>query len=254
MTQSASSPVHDIFHSYQWGWRDALRPRLALTSVVVACLATALMLVVFLVWHGPIVEGLASLARSGLSRLWAEPKDWAVEVLAGLMTLLSFGLGVFLLVQLALQFWLMPRIQKYCLLRHTALNDHRAETSLRHGVMDGVRTLFTWLVGGLVCLLIPVIGGVLMLALSSYLTVRSLANDSLDGLASDDEIRALIRESRFQMLGLGILVTLIVLIPVVGLLVPVLAGTSTCHLMMTRLTRLRAQPGNAGAEAGSPAR
>jgi hypothetical protein len=240
MPHLAPTPLRDILHSYQWGWRDALRPRLALTSVVVACLATVVMLIVFIVWHGPITQELASLAQAGLSHLMAEPKAWAVGALTWLMTLLTFGLGVFLLVQLALQFWLMPRIQKYCLLRHAALKDHRADTSLRHGVLDGVRTALTWVIGGLVCLLIPVVGSVLMLALSSYLTVRSLVNDALDGLATDEEVRALIRESRLPMLGLGILVALIALIPLVGLLVPVLAGTSTCHLMMTRLARLRA--------------
>lgn len=234
-------PLRDILLSYQWGWRDALRPRLALTSVVVACLATLVMLIVLLVWHGPITQKLASLVKAGLSHLMAAPSAWAVDALTWLMTLLTLALGVFLLVQLALQFWLMPRIQKYCLLRHAALKGHLGDTSLRHGVMDGVRTTLTWLIGGSVCLLIPVVGSVLMLALSSYLNVRSLVNDALDGVASDDEVRALIRGSRLPMLGLGALITLTVLIPMAGLLVPVLAGTSTCHLMMTRLARLRAQ-------------
>jgi len=231
--------LREVAHSYQLGFRDALQPRLALSSIVVGGLATLVMLLVFVSWHNPIGQWSGEVVNAGLTRVWHTPNELLVSALKWLMMATLFVLGFVLLMQLVLQFWLMQRIQKVCLRRHPALHGLSEDSGFRHGVMDGVRTFSTWALGGLLCLFIPVLGGVLLLVLSSYLAVRSLINDSLEGLASDVEVRTLIRESRPEMLGLGLLIALSALIPLVGFLVPVLTGASTCHLMMTRLARLR---------------
>lgn len=233
-----SDVLREVAQSYQRGLRDALRPRLAFSSLLVAVVAAALLLVVFILWHAPIRQWSGYWVAWGLAWLGTTPGSMWVAALTWLLIISFYLLGVMLLMQIMLELWLMPRIQSVCLRRHPALLERRHNASIRQGLLDGVRTFLTWAVGGLVCLLVPVIGGLLLLALSSYLAVRSLVNDSLDGLASDAQIRTLIRTSRPEMLVLGLLIALTAVVPLLGLLVPVLAGASTCHLMMGRLERL----------------
>lgn len=233
--------LHEVVRSYRLGLRDALRPRLAFASLLVAFIAAASLLLVFVIWFAPIRHWSGYWVEQGLLRLWTAPGEVWVSVLTWLLMIGAFGLGVMLLMQVMLELWLMQRIQSVCLPRHPVLAARRRDGSIRYGVLDSVRTFLTWAVGGVLCLLVPVIGGVLLLALSSYLAVRSLVNDSLQGIATDAEVRGLIGASRPQMLALGLLMALTAFIPLVGFLVPVLAGASTCHLMMGRLERLVAQ-------------
>lgn len=232
--------LKEVLRCFQLGLRDALRPQLALSSLAIGVLSTLLVMLVFMVWKAPLESVVAAVVEAGFAWMGFLPYAWLLSALVWLMMAVLFVLAVLLLMQLVLEFWLMPRVQKICLVRHPGLSGVQADTSFRHGVFDGVRILSTWLVGGLVCLLIPVVGAVLLLGLSSYLSVRSLANDALEGKATEGQMRDLIQNSRPQMLLLGTLLAVCALVPFAGFLVPVLAGTSTCHLMMTRLVRLQA--------------
>ncbi|TDM06520.1 MAG: hypothetical protein C4K60_18480 [Ideonella sp. MAG2] len=244
--------VNEVLHSFQLGLRDALRPQLALSSLVIGVLSAIMVAVGFAVGWEPLQLGIAALVQAGLVWVGLVPPLWLVSALRWLMTAMLFVLAVLLLMQLVLEFWLMPRVQKVCLLRHPQLQGVQAGTGFRHGVLDGARTLSTWLFGGLLCLLVPVVGSVLLLGLSCYLAVRSLVNDAVEGKATEAEVRHLIRHSRPQMLMLGALLAACALVPLAGLLLPALAGASTCHLMLARLERLRAAQATAPVGAALP--
>ena len=234
--------LKEAAHSYRLGLRDALRPRLAFSSILVALAAAVLALVVFIVWADPIQRWAAHWVGLGLAWVWPTLGGVWVSVLKWLQVVTWYVLSTLLLMQVMLELWLMDRIQSVCLNRHPALAGRQHEGSFGLGVLDAARTLAIGAAGTVVCLFIPLVGGLLLLALSSYLAVRSLVNDALQGLATDDEVRTLIRTSRPQMLALGLLLAMTALIPFAGFLVPVVAGASTCHLMMSRLQRLPGSP------------
>lgn len=237
---NSNLPVKEVLHCFQLGLRDALRPQLAFASLLVGVLAVVVVAVIFGVWHAPIQAGVAGVVQASLAWAGMAQHAWLVPILIWLMIAMLFVLSVLLLMQLVLELWLMPRVQRVCLQRHPDLQNVQADVRFRYGVLDGARTFSTWLFGSMVCLLIPVVGSVLALGLSSYLAVRSLVNDAVDGKATEAEVRYLIRNSRPQMLMLGALLAACALVPLAGLFVPVLAGCCTCHLMMARLAQLRA--------------
>jgi uncharacterized protein involved in cysteine biosynthesis len=80
---------------------------------------------------------------------------------------------------------------------------------------------------------------VLLFVLFGYLNVRTLVNEALDGLATRDEQRALIRQARFRMIILGTLLGGVPAIPVLGLMSPAWVGAATCHLCLRELSLLR---------------
>jgi len=75
----------------------------------------------------------------------------------------------------------------------------------------------------------------LFFVLASYLNVRGLVNDAVDGLATDEQRRAIIQARRVEMTLLGVLVGLFTLVPFAGFLSPVVLGAGVCHLGMRAL-------------------
>lgn len=249
-----SDTASDAIRSYQRGLRDAFRPRLAFDSVLIACISVLFLLLVFAIWHEPILQWSGYLIGKGLALIWPNAGAGWVKALTWLGVIGFYLLGVLLLMQIMLELWLMPRIQSVCLHKYPAFLAHKQESGFSLRIFDGFRTFVTWGLGGLLCLLIPVVGGLLLVALSSYLSVRSLVNDSMEGVASKAEMRTLIRTSRPEMPVLGLLISLTAFVPLVGFLVPVIAGASTCHLMMARLDRVRqsADPSSTGSLTEAP--
>lgn len=241
----------DVLASLALGLRDGLTPRLLLSSVVLWLLAFLLWAVLFLVFRG---EAWA-LAQQGLQWLWqglaaavfrAPESSGAPSGLAGafagfasvVLLLLAFALLVSLTVRIALELLLMARIQRQCLLRYPQLSTG-VPSSLRAGLRSLLVTWTTFLVGGLLCLLIPVVGGLLFFALGAYLNARSLVNDALEGVATPDEQRQFIRGRRFSLALLGLAMALLMVVPLAGLLAPTLMGASVCHLALRHVAATR---------------
>ena len=241
----------DVLASLALGLRDGLRPGLLLSSIAIWLLAFlfwTLLLVAFRteiwawaqqalqgLWQGlasAVLSGaLAPAAASGLAGGFA-------SFLAVLLILLAFALLVSLTVRIALELLLMARIQRQCLLRYPQLPTG-VPGSLRAGLRSLVVTSATLIVGGLLCLLIPVVGGLLLFALGAYLNARSLVNDALDGVATPDEQRQFIRSRRFSLALLGLALSLLMVVPLAGLLAPTLMGASVCHLALRHVAATR---------------
>jgi uncharacterized protein involved in cysteine biosynthesis len=68
--------------------------------------------------------------------------------------------------------------------------------------------------------------------------------DALAEHASADEIRAVLREDRTRLLGLGLALSPLSLVPIVNLLVlPIYAGIAFTELCLAELAQLRARAG-----------
>ena len=98
-----------------------------------------------------------------------------------------------------------------------------------------VVTLPLWLTG--------VLAPVLPVVLSAYLNQRLFRYDALAEHASSAEYAAIIRATRGRMYVLGMLLSLLYLVPVLNLLVPVLSGLAFTHFGLARLSELRAGQG-----------
>lgn len=236
------------------GLRDGLKPRLALMSFMVGLGVSLFWFAVFGLYAAELWQGAQSLASVGLigtlkgvgevtqalqGLVPVVMAGWFTKMVAAGLLLMGYALLVILSMRIILELVLMPRIQRVCLQRYPDLLPTEGATVMA-GLRDTLGTLSTSVVGSLCCLLIPVIGGLLVLVLVSYMNIRSLLGDTLEDLATDDEVRQIIQGSRADMTVLGLACTALTLVPLLGLFAPVIMGASACHLTMRRLTVLRA--------------
>lgn len=220
--------------------REAIRPGLALVSIVIGAVSLGLWLLVFSIWGGHIVHWCDLLSNAILGRLTGQGATPSVLMLSiGRVFSYLFATAVFIIlvmvtVRILLEFILMARIQRYCLPRYPSLQTG-VPSSMTAGIRDALGATATLVIGGLLCLVIPIIGGVLFFVLASYLNVRGLVNDAVEGLATDEQRRAIIQARRVEMTLLGVLVGLFTLVPFAGFLSPVVLGAGVCHLGMRAL-------------------
>lgn len=220
--------------------REAIRPGLAAVSIVIGAISLGLWLLVFSIWGSHVVHWCDLLSNAILGRLFGQGDSPSVllasvgRVFAYLFATALFIILVMVTVRVLLEFILMARIQRYCLPRYPSLKTG-VPSSMTAGARDAMGATATLVIGGLLCLIIPIIGGVLFFFLASYLNVRGLVNDAVDGLASDEQRRAIIESRRVEMMILGVLVGVFTLVPFAGFLSPVVLGAGVCHLGMRAL-------------------
>jgi hypothetical protein len=254
---SPSGLVAQVSQAVRRGLGDGLKPRLVFLSIGMTLAAGVFWLIVFSVFHGPVwhaaevaaqwfFQGAATsqgpevAASTGWwASLWHSVAQGLSTFVAFLIALAAFALLVMLTLQILLEVFLMPTVQRQCLKRYPDLPTDVAG-SLRANLMTSLRLMLV-LVAGLALWIVPVLGGLAYFALAAYVMVRSLVNDALDGVASLEERKLLIRQHRGAMLGIGLLMNLLLVIPVAGLIVPSVLGASVCHLFMPALLDLRLQ-------------
>lgn len=268
-TRSIRRPVDaipEVGASLGLGLRDGIRPRLALMSVLAGLLAFGVWLIVLVVWRHEIwaVADVASnwLMNGLLSLDWSDPGregqkvasegtnvpsfleralSWIATPLGSVVKLIlvagAFLLLIMLSMRLYLELFLMSRVQKHCL-KHYPLLSPKGKGRFGVDALSSLKLLCVFCAGFLL-LIIPVVGGILFFLLASYLNVRSLVNDALEDLATADERRTIVRTMRLPMLLLGVVTSVLLLIPLAGLFIPAVLGASVCHLCMRALIRLR---------------
>ena len=240
LSHKHSSALAESLTCFGLALREAIRPGLALVSIVIGAVSLGLWLLVFSIWGGHIVHWCDLLSNAILGRLAGQGATPSVlmlsigRVFAYLFATALFIILVMVTVRVLLEFILMVRIQRYCLPRYPSLKTG-VPSSMTAGMRDASGATATLVIGGLLCLVIPIIGGVLFFVLASYLNVRGLVNDAVDGLATDEQRRAIIQSRRVEMTLLGALVGVFTLVPFVGFLSPVVLGAGVCHLGMRAL-------------------
>ncbi len=247
------------------GFRDALHPRLIGFSLGVWLVTFAVWLSVFIIWWdaiGLLATFLAEFIALGIFMFMPQRMPFglaqttstlsemanigpalmgtsvALVVLHYLLIAALFAGAMLISIRVLLELFLMGRIQKQALKTYPHLPTDRS-TSFYAGIRNLFGSWFTFLIGGGICLMIPVLNGVLLFGVLSYLNVRGLVNDALDGIADDNECRQVIESQRLTMTVLGIGLVGIMLIPFVALIGPTLTGSSVCHLCIRKLTKLR---------------
>ena len=257
-----SPPLFDAFTCAALGLRDGLSPRLILFSVSLWFGAAALWAILLVVAWAPIKAAagfLTAWALLGLFRVFptwlpagAQAKLTDVPLSTGADALLGpFFTGatwvvlvlliltaVMLTVRLAVEFWLMPIVRAQVLKTYPPFPSH-PPFSLLAPFANLAKMGVLAVVIGVPCMIVPVVNVVLAFTFFAYLNVRTLVNEALDGLATRDEQRAIIRSARGRMVIVGLLLSAAQTIPFVGLMSPAWIGAGTCHLCLRELQRLR---------------
>lgn len=241
------------------GLRDAVQIRSVLISTTI-WIATALFwLVMFLMFGTAIRDGV--FAVFGMLGQLLLPESWSawlagwngtfvsvMRFISSALLLLALYAAAFIVsVRLVVEFFLIMIIQRRILPAYPTVINRRPGLNVSFSsAYLFIRNSFVPFVGFsllFVCLMIiPVINGIALFVLVSYFNVRFLINDAMDGIASGAELRAYLQTHRLEMLILGLLISLLNLIPLVFLLSPWVIGASVCHLSMRHLARLDMAP------------
>ncbi len=262
---SAFSPIREAFTCALLGLRDGFTFRMIAFSLGLWAGALALWAILLVFAWTPIKTAAAFLTAwslLGLFRLFpnwlpasAQEKITAVPLADGAATLLGpvfvtatwimlvllILIAVYATVRIAVEFLLMPVIRQAVEKRYPPFPP-RPPYSLLSSVTNVAKTGALAVLLGLPFLLIPVANVVLLFVLFGYLNIRTLVNEALDGLATRDEQRLLIRTARLRMIFLGTLLAAAPAIPVLGLMTPAWIGAATCHLFLRELLALRTTP------------
>jgi CysZ protein len=114
------------------------------------------------------------------------------------------------------------------------------------GVANALVTIAVWLPMWLVVLplwFVPGLGLALSLALSAWLNQRLFRYDALAEHASAVERRQVFARARWRLLGLGLMLAPLALVPVANLVAPIYAGLAFTVLCLAELEALRRQTG-----------
>lgn len=254
--------AREAFICFGLGLREAFGFKSLLISAGLWLSMALFWLLIFLIFGNEIrdsmlaiLDRLAGLILNQLPQTWsAWLSSWngtlinVIRFFAGFLLLLALFLTLFIVsVRLVVEFFLIGMIQRRVLPAYPVLKERRPtlDVSLSSAYLF-IRNSFVPFVGFsllFVCLMIiPVINGIALFVLVSYFNVRFLMNDAMDGLASGAELRAYLQTHRLEMLILGLLISLLNLIPLVFLLSPWVIGASVCHLSMRHLARLEMAP------------
>lgn len=228
-----------------WGWLfyahfEFIAKAAGLIATFVVMGATTLGLLPSISGGPATISAMASIAPAlALMAVYA-------ALLAVAIVVVLYAGAVVLSIRLSLRWVLMGRLKTRARSRYPSLLQRQpAATDL---LRAGRYHLGPWLgigLGPLLCLLIPVVNGVLLLMLLAYLNVRFLVPTALAGLASGAEQMSVVRAQRGALIAFGLLILMLALVPVLNLLLPALLGGGVCHLAYRGLDRLDAAAGMA---------
>lgn len=244
------------------GLRSAISIGALLTSLLMWFAVAAIWLIVFLFYRESVTElafkaaavvvfGVASMIPGELgsstgaagSSVGATAAFISSTALSWLVVALMYLMLVLLSVRVLVELMLMARIRAQAIKRYPALC-HAASpaepSDLRASLRNTIGPWFGLVAGSITCLLLPFVGGLALFVLLSYFNVRFLVNDAMEDFAGPNEMQNFARENRPEMIALGLLLTLLSLVPFVGLLAPWFTGSSVCHLTMRRVSAARA--------------
>jgi hypothetical protein len=106
---------------------------------------------------------------------------------------------------------------------------------IRGIIRDSLTALFLLIL----VFLVPLANAVILFLLLNYLSVRTLAGTALKDCASRNEIRFLIRNSRPELVMLGVVLFFFMIFPPACFVGPSMLSSAVTHFSMRRLSEIR---------------
>src|SRR3990172_5325728 len=139
----------------------------------------------------------------------------------------------------------MPTMVNHVAATHYPTLERRRGGTFAGSVWNAVVALVVFLVFSLLLLplwFVPLFWPVLPVLLFAYFNQRVFRYDALADHASAEEMRGLFRQHGMSLYLLGIVLSLLAHIPVIGFFIPVVAGLAFIHYLLERVADLRRSP------------
>jgi hypothetical protein len=179
---------------------------------------------------------------------WAS-KWFPFDVIAAVLSWIAL-IVLFVPLVLATATLIIGVVAMPAMVSHVAASDYATLERRRGGTFAGslwnaAVALAVFLVFSLLLLplwFVPLFWPVLPVLLFAYFNQRVFRYDAVGEHASADEMRELFRRHGMSMYLLGIVLSLLAHIPVIGFFIPVIAGLAFIHYCLERLAELRRSP------------
>jgi CysZ protein len=209
-------------------------------------LATLPLLVSAVVWIGIAIAAWDPLVGALAGWLGAEAggTGWQ-RVIAAIVAVLMFAAVAVATALAAVAILSMPVIVGTVASRHfPTLAPRHGGTfagSARNALVALLLFALLWIVT-LPLLVLPPVYAIVSLLVNGWLSQRMFRYDALAEHASADELATVLRESRARLIGLGLAMSPLSLIPLVNVFVlPLYAGIAYAELCLSELAELRAR-------------
>jgi uncharacterized protein involved in cysteine biosynthesis len=209
--------------------------------------AIVLWIVAWIAFGDALSGAIAGLVAHGLAFFGMDPRPGAFAsgfgaVAAFVVTTLVAGA----LALAAIAVLAGPVFVRAVEARHFPALERKAGGTIVGSIVNAVVALAVflplWLVT-LPLLFFPVVGLPVSLVLGAWLNQRLFRYDALAEHASADEMRTIVRGARGRLMGLGVVVAPLALVPFVNLVAPLYAGLAFTCLCLAELADLRAAAG-----------
>lgn len=211
----------------------------ALATLPLVLAAVAWIVIAVAAWS-PLTGMLAHAFGEG-----AGDTSWLARFAAELVALLMFAALAVATALTAIAVLAMPVIVRTVSLRHFPALAAQRGGSVAGSAANATLALLVfvplWLLS-LVLLVVPPLFAVASLLLNAWLSQRMFRYDALAEHASAAEIATVLREGRARLLGLGLVLSPLSLVPIFNVLVlPIYAGIAFTELCLAELAALRAR-------------
>lgn len=179
---------------------------------------------------------------------WASgwfPFDVVAAVLSWVALLVMFVPLVLVTATLIIAVVAMPTMVNHVAATHYPTLERRRGGTFAGSLWNAVLALAVFLVFSLLLLplwFVPLFWPVLPVLLFAYFNQRVFRYDALGDHASAEEMRELFRRHGMSLYLLGIALSLLAHIPLIGFFIPVIAGLAFIHYGLERLAELRRSP------------
>jgi len=167
---------------------------------------------------------------------------WVVGFGAGLAAFLLITVTVGALVLAVIAVVAGPVFVQTVAARHFPALERKRGGTFAGAAWNALVTVAVWLPLWLLVLplwFVPLLGVIATLVLSAWLNQRLFRYDALAEHASAAERRRILADARWRLLGLGLLLSPLALVPLANLVAPVLSGLAFTVLCLAELARLR---------------
>jgi len=264
---SHASPLGFLVHGDAiMGARIPLFAKTTMAKALLRAFVSLLHPKMFLLMLWPMA--IAAVLWVGLAvAFWAEAVQWidlqfkSTDTVQWMLTIWPLALIATHLAAFVLVIALIPMVLVTAVLiigifsmpamvAHVAATDYPGLARLEGGtfagsVWNGLVALLVFVALALASLplwLFPMFWPVLPVLLFAYLNQRVFRFDALGTHASAQEMKDIIRDSRVELFGLGLVIAVCGHVPLLGFFVPVYGGLVFIHFCLDRLERLRGAP------------
>jgi CysZ protein len=223
-------------------------PKMLFLMIWPIALALILWTVLAIFFGAQTVSWLQGYVTGSAVGVWASkwfPFDVIAAVLSWIALFVLFVPLVLVTATVIIGVVAMPTMVSHVAARDYATLERRSGGTFAGSVWNALIALAVFVAFSLLSLplwFVPVFWPVLPVLLFAYLNQRVFRYDAVAEHASADEMREIFRRHGGALFLLGVILSLIAHVPVIGFFVPVIAGLAFIHYCLERLAELRRSP------------